>query len=86
MQNNSSYVPQFQSESKCETILMKMTELHDNETACRTHFLKKGFAFRLVLKQRHKKTRKWPIKLNNLPDNLSTAFRMSLNIDPVTYK
>ena len=36
-------------------------DLHKNETACRTHFHKKGFALRLVLKQRHKRTRKWPI-------------------------
>ena len=36
-------------------------DLHENETACRTHFDMKGFALRLVLKQRHKRTRKWPI-------------------------
>ena len=36
-------------------------DLHENETACRTHFNMKGFALRLVLKQRHKRTRKWPI-------------------------
>ena len=36
-------------------------DLHENETACRTHFHKKGFALTLVLKQRHKRTRKWPI-------------------------
>ena len=36
-------------------------DLHENETACRTHFHKKGFALRLVLKQRHKGTRKWPV-------------------------
>ena len=54
-------MPLFQSESKCETILMKMTDLHENETACRTTFHMKGFALRLVLKQRHKGTRKWPI-------------------------
>ena len=36
-------------------------DLHENETACRTHFHTKGFAVRLVLKQRHKRTRKWPI-------------------------
>ena len=35
-------------------------DLHENETACRTHFHMKGFALRLVLKQRHK-SRKWPI-------------------------
>ena len=36
-------------------------DLHENEAACRTHFHMKGFALRLVLKQRHKRTRKWPI-------------------------
>ena len=36
-------------------------DLHENETACRTHFHMKGFALRLVLKQRHKRTRKLPI-------------------------
>ena len=35
--------------------------LHENETACRTHFHVKGFALRLLLKQRHKRTRKLPI-------------------------
>ena len=38
-------------------------DLHENETACRTHFHKKGFALRLALKQGHKRTRKWPISL-----------------------
>ena len=37
-------------------------DLHENETACRTHFHMKGFALRLVLKQRHKRTQKWPIE------------------------
>ena len=37
--------------------------MHENETACRTHFHMKGFALRLVLKQRHKRTQKWPIPL-----------------------
>ena len=36
-------------------------DLHENETARRTHFHMKGFANRLVLKQRHLRTRKWPI-------------------------
>ena len=44
----SFLVPLFQSKSKCETILMKMTDLHENETAGETHFLKKGFALRLT--------------------------------------
>ena len=37
-------------------------DLHENETACRTHFHMKGFALRFVLKQRHKK---WPIDATN---------------------
>ena len=40
-------------------------DLHENETACRTRFHMKGFALRLVLKQRHKRTRKWPIKFKH---------------------
>ena len=39
-------MPLFQSESKCETILMKMTDLHENETAGRIHFHMKGFALK----------------------------------------
>ena len=35
-------------------------DLHENGTVCRTHFHMKGFALRLVLTQRHKRTRKWP--------------------------
>ena len=39
-------------------------DLHGNETTRRTHFHMKGFALqRLVLKQWHKRTRKWPIKV-----------------------
>ena len=38
-------------------------DLHENETTCRTRFHMKGFSLRLVLKQRHKRTRKWPIVL-----------------------
>ena len=41
-------------------------DLHENETACRTHFHKKGFALRLVLKERGKETRKWPIRVKNV--------------------
>ena len=52
-------MPLFQSESKCETIF----NLHENKIACRSHFHMKGFALRLVLKQRHKRPRKWPIAI-----------------------
>ena len=41
-------------------------DLHENETACRTHFHMKGFALRLVLKQMYKRTHKWPIMLPSL--------------------
>ena len=40
---------------------MKMTDLYEKETACSTHFYMRGFALRLALRQRHKRTRKWPI-------------------------
>ena len=42
--------------------------LHENETARRTHFHMKGLAIRLVLKQRHKRTPKWPINSCSLPE------------------
>ena len=61
----SSLVPLFQSESKCETILMKMTDLHEIETACKTHFHMNGLALRLVLKQIHKRSWKRPIGNND---------------------
>ena len=57
-------MPLFQSESKCVTILMKMTDLHENESACRIRFHVRDFALRLVLKQRLKRTPKWPIKIS----------------------
>ena len=53
----SSLLRLFQRESFYENDL----DLHGKETACRTHFHMKGFAFRLVLKQRYKRTREWPI-------------------------
>ena len=59
----SSLVPLFQSESKCKTILMKMTlicmkmKLH----AELIFISLKGLVLRLVLKKRHKRTWKWPI-------------------------
>ena len=36
-------------------------DLHENENARRTHFHMRGFALRLVLKQRDERARKWPI-------------------------
>ena len=60
----SSLVPLFQSESKCETFQMKMSSscMQFHFHANQSHFHKNGFALRLALKQRHKRTRKWPIK------------------------
>ena len=40
--------------------------LHENETACRTHFHVAGFAPRLLLKQRQKRTREWHIEWSPL--------------------
>ena len=57
----SSLVPLFQSASKCETILMKMTLICMKILHAELYFHMKGFALRLVLKQRHKGTRNWPI-------------------------
>ena len=59
----SSLVPLIQNESKCETFHMKMQfHFHANQS----HFLKNDFALRLALKERHKATRKWPIRTNSL--------------------
>ena len=48
-------------------------DLHENETACRTHFHKKGFALRPVLKEKDKGTRKWPIPKAKLVDQSQPA-------------
>ena len=48
----SCLLPQFQNDSTCETIEMKMTDLHENGREGGTHFHMNGFARRLVLKQR----------------------------------
>ena len=37
-------------------------DLHENKRVGGTHFHMNGFALRLVLKQRQKGTRKWPIE------------------------
>ena len=44
-------------------------DLHENETAPRTHFHMKGFALRLILKQRCKRTLKWLI--TQISDNIA---------------
>ena len=50
-------------------------DVHENETACRTHFHVTCFA---LMKQRHKRTRKWPIleKLYGISYLFSGAFRL----------
>ena len=65
----------FQNESKCEIIYFFENDfdLHENETACRIPFHMKGFALRLVLKQRHKRT--WPIVPNAKLDSGTAVFQ-----------
>ena len=53
-------------------------DLHEKETACRTNFHMKGFALRLALKQRHKRTQKWPImegRATSFPGSLMSLFQ-----------
>ena len=52
----------FKASLSAKPFLWKWLWFAWNETACRTHFHMKGFALRLVLKQRRKRTWKWPIK------------------------
>ena len=56
--NFQRIVPLFQNESKRETMLMKMTDLHENEPVGGTRFHMNGFALRLFLTQRQKGIRK----------------------------
>ena len=45
-------------------------DLHENKTACKAHFHVKGFVLiSLVLKQKHKRTWKWPIASFNTREN-----------------
>ena len=48
-------------------------DLHENETTGGAHFLNNGFALRLVLKQTHNRTRKWPIKYFVAEINIMSA-------------
>ena len=56
----SFLVPLFQNESKCENEFCMQFHFHANQS----HFHKNGFALRLALKQSHKGTQKWPIRIN----------------------
>ena len=60
----SSLLPLFQNESKCETFHMKMSSASNFIFMQISHFHKNGFALRLALKQRHKGTRKWLIRIS----------------------
>ena len=51
-------MPLFQNESKYATFLMKMS-------STRSHFRMKDFPLRLALKQRHQRTRKWPVSIDH---------------------
>ena len=55
-------------------------DLHENETAYWSHFHLKGLALRLVLKQRHKRTRKWPIGTKSNRDSVALAFPRFLQV------
>ena len=59
-------------------------DLHKNETADRTHFHRKSFALRLVLKQRHKRTRNWPIVMTNA--SFYSSARLPLPVTLVTFE
>jgi len=54
-------VPLFQNESSCNTF--HENDLLENEPVGGTHFHMNGFA--LVLTERQKASRKWPIKLDS---------------------
>ena len=45
-------------------------DLLENETTCRTYFHMEGFTLRLILKQRLKRTWKWPIEPEESSNNL----------------
>ena len=73
-------VPLFQNESPCKNEF----DLYENEPVGGTHFHMNGFARRLVLTQRQKTTREWPIpfKLSSdqtvlLPTNRSVKAAQS---------
>ena len=59
----SYLAPLFQNESSCKTFHIKMSLIcvKPNEPVGGTHFHINGFAQRLVLIQRQKVTRKWPV-------------------------
>ena len=62
----SSKNPRFQNEARCITFLVKMSFIC---MKMKNHFHIKGWAPTLVLKQRPRGTRKWPISLQ--PDRQS---------------
>ena len=57
--------------------------LHENEPVGGAHFHMNGFALRLVLKQRHKGTRKWPNSLGSSLALVHSALSEGIKITPV---
>ena len=77
----SSLVPLFQKKSKCETILMKMALIcMKMKVHVEPHFHVRGFSLRLVLIQRHKRTRKWPIAA----ESWCSSIMADLSVDNVS--
>ena len=70
-------MPLFQNESKVRNLTYEREfDLHENEPVGGTHFHMNGFALRLVLKQRQKGTRKWPILLSSIKCFLKSRQRI----------
>ena len=65
-----SLLPLFQNESKCENEFRLQVHFHVNQT----HFRLNDFALRLVLKQRQKGTRKWPVILPRCGSPINQRF------------
>ena len=73
----SSKNPHFQNETKCTTFLVKMSFIC---MRVKNHFYIKGWALSLVLIQRPRGTRKWPIRLIR---TLSIPLPLSVRIDGI---
>ena len=60
----TSHVPLFQNESKCEIFHLKLSSAYSFIfMQIKVIFHKNSFALRLIWKQRHKETWKWPTKV-----------------------
>ena len=79
----SSLLLLFQYESKCAQNHSYENEfaLHENEHVGKTHFHKNGFALRLILRLRQKRTRKWSVRSGiRGPQVLSVARLLSATL------